>query len=93
MEEKSKKINHLDSALTGLQDHQKSKDAVLEDLQAEIQDCSIRKKRADILLRGLSSEKQKWIVCTRMPTFYNIKKNRCTVTVHNKNKIQILQIL
>lgn len=66
MEEKSKKINHLDSALTGLQDHQKSKDAVLEDLQAEIQDCSIRKKRADILLRGLSSEKQKWIVCTRM---------------------------
>lgn len=26
----------------------------------------VRKRRADALLRGLSSEKQKWIVCSRM---------------------------
>ena len=56
----------MDSALKGLKEHQKSKDEIIEELRAEIQDCSIRKKRADILLKGLSAEKQKWIVCTRM---------------------------
>ena len=56
----------MDSALQGLKEHQKSKDEIIEELRAEIQDCSIRKKRADILLKGLSAEKQKWIVCTRM---------------------------
>ena len=66
MEEKTEKITHLDTALEGLKEHQKSKDDVIEELRAEIQDCSIRKKRADILLKGLSAEKQKWIVCTRM---------------------------
>lgn len=66
LQEKTEKIVHLDSALQGLKEHQKSKDEIIEDLRAEIQDCSIRKKRADILLKGLSAEKQKWIVCTRM---------------------------
>jgi len=56
----------LDQALTALKEHQKSKDEVSEELKAEISDCNIRKKRADILLKGLSAEKQKWIVCTRM---------------------------
>jgi hypothetical protein len=66
LQEKTEKIGHLDSALQGLKEHQKSKDEIIEELRAEIQDCSIRKKRADILLKGLSAEKQKWIVCTRM---------------------------
>ena len=35
-------------------------------MRAEIQDCTTRKRRADVLLKGLSAEKQKWIVCTRM---------------------------
>lgn len=35
-------------------------------LRQEIEDCKQRKKRADSLLRGLISEKQKWIVYTRM---------------------------
>ena len=35
-------------------------------MRNEIQDCSIRKKRADHLLKGLSAEKQKWMVCMRM---------------------------
>lgn len=39
---------------------------MLGGLRAEIQDCTLRKKRADVLLKGLSAEKQKWIVCTRM---------------------------
>jgi len=64
--EKTEKIGHLDTALGGLKEHQKSKDDIIEELRAEIQDCSIRKQRADILLKGLSAEKQKWIVCTRM---------------------------
>ena len=35
-------------------------------MKEEIQDAILRKRRADELLKGLSSEKQKWIVCTRM---------------------------
>lgn len=35
-------------------------------LHQEIQECNIKKKRADALLRGLSAEKQKWVVCMRM---------------------------
>lgn len=66
LEEKTEKIGHLDTALQSLKEHQKTKDDIIEELRAEIQDCSIRKKRADILLKGLSAEKQKWIVCTRM---------------------------
>ena len=64
--EKTEKIGHLETALKGLKEHQKSKDDIIEELRAEIEDCSVRKKRADTLLKGLSSEKQKWIVCTRM---------------------------
>jgi hypothetical protein len=43
--------------LKGLKEHQKSKDDIIEELRAEIEDCSVRKKRADTLLKGLSSEK------------------------------------
>jgi len=52
--------------LIGLKEHQQSKDSIIVELQAKISECSSKKKRADVLLRGLSSEKQKWIVCMRM---------------------------
>ena len=42
------------------------KENEIEELRGKVADCKIKKRRADILLRGLSSEKQKWIVCTRM---------------------------
>ena len=35
-------------------------------LEIEIDDCNLRKKRADNLTKGLSAEKQKQIVCQRM---------------------------
>lgn len=35
-------------------------------MKAEIEALSLRKRRADTLLKGLSAEKQKWVVCTRM---------------------------
>jgi hypothetical protein len=46
--------------------HQAEKTKLVEELKLEIQDQMVRKRRADALLRGLSSEKQKWIVCSRM---------------------------
>jgi dynein heavy chain len=49
-----------------LKEHQQSKDEIIEELKEEIKECNLRKRRADTLLRGLSSEKQKWIVCMRM---------------------------
>lgn len=38
----------------------------VDQLRNELKDCRERKKRADILLRSLASEKQKWVVCLRM---------------------------
>lgn len=35
-------------------------------LREELKDCRERKRRADILLKSLASEKQKWMVCLRM---------------------------
>ena len=35
-------------------------------LRDELRDCKERKRRADTLMRGLATEKQKWIVCTRV---------------------------
>jgi hypothetical protein len=55
--EKTEKIGHLETALKGLNEHQKSKYDIIEELRAEIEDCSVRKMRADTLLKGLSSEK------------------------------------
>ena len=52
--------------MVGLKEQQQSKDEVIEELRNEINDCSVRKKRADLLLRGLRAEKQKWVVCIRM---------------------------
>jgi dynein heavy chain len=66
LQSKQTKISQLDSALVGLKEHQQSKDEIIEELRNEINDCSIRKKRADLLLRGLRAEKQKWVVCIRM---------------------------
>lgn len=66
LESKQTKIGELDTALVGLKEHQQSKDGIIAELRDEINDCSIRKKRADLLLRGLSAEKQKWVVCIRM---------------------------
>ena len=38
----------------------------MEDLKNENAELTARKRRADQLMRGLNSEKQKWIVCLRM---------------------------
>ena len=38
----------------------------VDQLREELKDCRERKRRADILLRSLASEKQKWLVCSRM---------------------------
>jgi dynein heavy chain len=64
--EKLDQITLLDSALEGLKEQQRLKEDGLAGLRSEIQECSQRKKRADLLLKGLGAEKQKWIVCTRM---------------------------
>ena len=56
----------LDTALTGLKEHQISKDQTIDELKKKIHECTIKKKRADSLLKGLSQEKQKWIVCMRV---------------------------
>ncbi|CDW77756.1 dynein heavy chain axonemal [Stylonychia lemnae] len=63
---KRKELGSLEIYLIELQEILDEKDQIIEDLKIQIQDCKIKKKRADVLLRGLSSEKQKWIVCTRM---------------------------
>jgi hypothetical protein len=47
----------LDEALKELKENQRAKDAITDGLKDEIRDCSVRKKRADLLLRGLSAEK------------------------------------
>lgn len=38
----------------------------MDTLREELRDCRERKRRADILLKSLASEKQKWMVCLRM---------------------------
>lgn len=38
----------------------------MDQLREELRDCRERKRRADILLKSLASEKQKWMVCLRM---------------------------
>lgn len=57
LEEKQARIEQLDTALIGLKEHQQSKDGIINALQEEIQECNLKKKRADTLLRGLSAEK------------------------------------
>jgi dynein heavy chain len=66
--ENSKKsiIADLEQRLDQLRSHQIDKTKLVEELKLQIQDQMVRKRRADALLRGLSSEKQKWIVCSRM---------------------------
>lgn len=65
-QEKVRQVRLLDHALDSLKEQQRAKGDVLGKLRTEIQECTVRKKRADQLLRGLGAEKQKWIVCTRM---------------------------
>lgn len=66
LEQKRQKISNMDKKIATLQEHQKSKDDIIDEIKAEIEELSLRKKRADTLLKGLSAEKQKWVVCTRM---------------------------
>jgi dynein heavy chain len=56
----------IEENLSMIRKEQDESDKEIEVIRSEIHDCKLRMKRADILLRGLSSEKQKWIVCTRM---------------------------
>lgn len=47
----------MDQKIADLQEHQKSKDDIIDEVKAEIEGLSLRKRRADTLLRGLSAEK------------------------------------
>jgi len=40
----------------------------VDELTQEITEVRLQIKRADLLLRGLATEKQKWVVCTRTLT-------------------------
>lgn len=66
LEEKRAEITSLEVSLENLHTIQMDKTHLVDELKTEIQDLMSRKRRADALMRGLNSEKQKWIVCTRM---------------------------
>ena len=55
--QKRKQIDNMDQKIADLQEHQKSKDDIIDEVKAEIEGLSLRKRRADTLLRGLSAEK------------------------------------
>jgi len=54
--------------MEGLQIHQDEKTVIINDLKANIEDTILKRKRAERLLKNLTSEQQKWIVCSRMLT-------------------------
>jgi dynein heavy chain len=46
--------------------HQETKQKAIDELKEQIDGTITHKRRAETLLKGLSAEKQKWVVCTRM---------------------------
>ena len=57
LQEKRAEIKVCDGALEQLKIKQRAQDEILSGLKAEIEDCTLRKERADVLLKGLSAEK------------------------------------
>lgn len=56
----------MQSSLEYLRVSQTNLGREIEVLQAEIDECSVKKERAAKLLSGLGGERQKWLVCSRM---------------------------
>ena len=66
LKEKKRQIRDLDEHLKGLKLHQETKQKAIDELKEQIDGTITHKRRAETLLKGLSAEKQKWVVCTRM---------------------------
>lgn len=65
-EEKRAQVKQAECEVEQLRIEQSELEGSVDVLRDELRDCRERKRRADILMRSLASEKQKWMVCTRM---------------------------
>lgn len=61
-------LKKIEEKVENLRSDQISLEKQVDILREELKDCRERKRRADILLKSLATEKQKWMVCLRMLT-------------------------